>query len=240
MTVVETPPIACALAPGAFKDRLAWIRALAKDALRSHERRDLTLDLVYAPEARDRVREMVRNERACCPFLTFDLHEQPHEVRLTITAPEAARETADMLFEQFVAGSYEHSACGCGGASETALTAGAETLVGTRAAGIAAVTLATGAVACGACCVLPLALPAVVLAGTGTALAWLAAAHAWITPVAILVVASAWGWIGWLTVRTRRKPAPSTVYLMAAATMLAGIALSWPLIEPGFARMLRS
>jgi hypothetical protein len=68
MTVVETPPIACTLAPGAFKDRLAWIRALTKDALRSHARRDLTLDLVYAPEARDRVREMVRNERACCPF----------------------------------------------------------------------------------------------------------------------------------------------------------------------------
>jgi hypothetical protein len=203
--------------------------------LRSHERRDLTLDLVYAPEAR--VREMVRNERVCCPFLTFDLHEQPHEIRLTITAPEAARETADMLFEQFVAGSDERSACGCGGASETALAAGTEAPVGTRAAGIAAVTLATGAVACGVCCVLPLALPAVVLAGTGTTLAWLAAAHAWITPVAILIVASAWGWIGWQAVRTPRKLAPSTLYLMAAATTLAGIALSWPLIEPGFARM---
>lgn len=121
------------LAPGAFKDRLAWIRALTKDALRSHERRDLALHLLYAPEARDRVCEMVRNERACCPFLTFDLHEQPHEIRLTITAPEAARETADMLFDQFVAGSYERSVCGCGGTSETALTADEETAVGMRA-----------------------------------------------------------------------------------------------------------
>ncbi len=33
MTIVDASPIACTLAPGAFKDRLAWIAALNKDAL---------------------------------------------------------------------------------------------------------------------------------------------------------------------------------------------------------------
>lgn len=57
MTITEAPPIACTLASGAFKDRLAWIGALTRNTLRSHERRDLVLDLRYAPEARDRVRD---------------------------------------------------------------------------------------------------------------------------------------------------------------------------------------
>jgi hypothetical protein len=95
MTTSESRPIACSLASGEFKDRLAWIGALTRDALRSHELRDLVLDLRYAPEARDRVRKMVRNEQACCSFLTFDLREKPDEIRLIITAPEAAREAAD-------------------------------------------------------------------------------------------------------------------------------------------------
>ena len=87
----ETPPIACTLAPGEFIDRLKWIADLTKDALRSRKRRDLELTLRYAPEAVERVRELVRRERACCGFLTFELHESQTEIRLTIRAPEEAR-----------------------------------------------------------------------------------------------------------------------------------------------------
>lgn len=61
------------------------------------------LDLKYAPAAAERVREMVLKEKACCAFLTFDLHEDYREIRLTITAPEAAREAANALFQQVVA-----------------------------------------------------------------------------------------------------------------------------------------
>jgi hypothetical protein len=74
-----------------------------RDALRSYDRDNLVLNLRYAPEAASRVREMVRNEQACCAFLTFEMHEHPDEVRLTIRAPEDARESADALFESFVA-----------------------------------------------------------------------------------------------------------------------------------------
>ena len=106
MTTAEASPIACKLAPGAYKDRNGVDRRIGKgrDMLRSHKRRDLVLELRYASEARDRVREMVRDEQACCAFLTFDLREEPNEIRLAITAPETARAAADTLFEQFVAG----------------------------------------------------------------------------------------------------------------------------------------
>ena len=42
-----------------------------------------------------------------------------------------------------------------------------------RAASAIAITAASGAVACGACCVLPFALPAAMLAGFGGLLAFL-------------------------------------------------------------------
>ena len=233
----DASPIACTLAPGAFKDRIAWISALGRDALRSHERRDLVLELHYAPEARERVREMVRNEQACCSFLTFDLREDPDQIRLVITAPETAREAADMLFAQFVAAEAPQSACACAGRAPATMR-NPEKQIGAKAAGLTAVTLATGAVACGACCVLPLALPAVVLAGTGGILAWFADAHAWVTGLAMLAVIGAWGWIAWQTIQTRCQPAPSTLYLMAAATTLTALAILWPFIEPLLVRAL--
>lgn len=237
MTITEAP-IACALAPGAFKDRIAWIAALTRDALRSHERRDLVLDLRYAPEAAERVREMVRNEQACCSFLAFGLREQPHEIQLVITAPEAAREAADMLFEHFVAAA-PHGACGCATEPQLSSTSPpAPRLFGAATVGLTAMTLATGAVACGACCVLPLALPAVALAGAGSILAWVAGAHAWVTALAVVAVLGAWGWIAWQTVQTRCRPALPTLYVMGAATGLLIVAVLWPAIEPELLRAL--
>jgi hypothetical protein len=148
MTTPNTPPIACTLAPGEYQARLAWIAELARDALLSFERRDHVLELRYALEAADRVREMVRKERECCGFLAFELEETPREIRLTIRAPEEARGALGMLFGEFLA-------------------------------------------SCGVCCVLPLALPAVALAGAGGILAWFAGAFAWVTAVAVAAVARA-------------------------------------------------
>jgi ABC-type nickel/cobalt efflux system permease component RcnA len=201
----EAPPIACTLAPRALNDRLAWIGALARDALRGHERRDLALHLRYSPEAAGRVREMIRNEQACCSFLAFDLHEAPDEIRLTITAPETARAAADMLFEQFIASASCQSECACAPATAEVASRSVDKQPGAKTAGLIAATLATGAVACAACCVLPFALPAAVLAGG--MLAWLAKAHLWIAGLAILVVIGAW--IAWRKRRTRCKPAPA-------------------------------
>jgi hypothetical protein len=65
-------------------------------------RADLTLGLRYGPQSAQRVRDMVQQVRECCAFLTFQIHEQPDEVLLTITAPEEARATVDALFEPFL------------------------------------------------------------------------------------------------------------------------------------------
>jgi hypothetical protein len=238
MTIVEAQPVACTLAPGAFKDRLAAIGALNKDALRKYERRDLVLELSYAPEARERVQEMVRNEQACCAFLAFELHEAGYEIRLTVTAPERAREAAGTLFEQFVANAPAPSSCACATSASVVKTP-AKQPPGSTAAGVTAVTLSTGAVACGVCCVLPFALPATVLASTGSLLAWFVNMHLWVTILAILSVVGAWGWIGWQTRRTNRKPAISTLVMMGAATVLLTVAVLWPLLEKPLIRMLR-
>ena len=239
MTIVEAPLIACALAPGEFKDRLASMAALNKDALRTYARRDLVLELRYAPEARERVLEMVRNEQACCAFLAFELDEVGNEIRLTITAPERAREAADGLFEQLVANTPAPSSCACAASASTVKTPLKEP-PGSKAAGVTAVTLATGAVACGVCCVLPFALPATILATTGSLLAWFVKLHLWVTILAILSVAGAWGWIGWETRRTNSKPAYSTLVMMGAATVLLTVAVLWPLLEKPLIWMLRA
>ncbi|MFZ2157193.1 MAG: hypothetical protein WAV72_13885 [Bradyrhizobium sp.] len=210
-----------------------------QDALRSYERRDLVLELSYWLEARERVHEMVRNEQTCCAFLVFDRHEVGDEIRLTITAPETAREAADSLFNQFLAKASAESSCACA-STASAVTIPSKAPPGTKAAGVTAVTLSTGAVACGVCCVLPFALPATLLASTGTLLAWFVKMHVWVTVLAILSVVGAWGWIAWQSRRTRRRPATSTLFMMAAATVLLTVAVLWPLIERPLIQALRA
>ena len=210
-----------------------------KDALRNYQRRDLVLELSYALEARERVHEMVRNERSCCAFLAFELREAGNEIRLTVTAPETAREAADTLFEQFVANAPAPSSCVCAISASVVKTPAKES-PGAKAAGVTAMTLSTGAVACGVCCVLPFALPATILASTGSLLALLVKMHVWVTILAILSVVGAWGWIAWQTRRTRRKPAISTLFTMGASTMLLTVAVLWPLLEKPIIRMLRA
>ena len=98
----DESPVACTLQGGSYQDRLAWIADLARDGLRGVTRKALRLELSYATGVAGRVREMVDKEQQCCGFLDFELIETGAEVRLTITAPERAREVADALFEQFV------------------------------------------------------------------------------------------------------------------------------------------
>jgi len=130
------------------------------------------------------------------------------------------------------------SSCGCAN-SASAVKTPARKPPGSKAAGVAAVTLSTGAVACGVCCVLPFALPATVLAGTGSMLAWFVNMHVWVTILAMLAVLAAWGWIAWRTRRTSRRPAISTLFMMGAATVLLTVAMLWPLLEKPLFRMLR-
>jgi hypothetical protein len=93
--------IACALGASDFKERVAGIHALARRSLRRADRAPLSLTLTYRPEALEEVRDLMHKEQTCCAFLAFDLKSSPRDVILTITAPEAAADAADLLFDHF-------------------------------------------------------------------------------------------------------------------------------------------
>lgn len=101
-----------------------------------------------------------------------------------------------------------------------------------RAARGAALTAAVGAGACGLCCVLPFALPAVALASAGGILAWLGGAQFWVTVLAGVIVATAWVWIAWRSARTKAKPASGTLFIMTIATGVLLLGVLWPHLEP--------
>ncbi|MEQ9523519.1 MAG: hypothetical protein RIM96_13430 [Thalassobaculum sp.] len=107
--------IACTLSSGDFRQRLAWIAALNRDALHTRHRDGRRLELTYAPDAVDRVSEMVHREQQCCAFLSFTLHREAGAIRLVIEAPEAAAGSLDAVFEPFEA--PVAAAGGCGSAA---------------------------------------------------------------------------------------------------------------------------
>lgn len=111
----EAAPIACMLDSGSFEQRRVWIAALNTRALKTARRDDLRLELEYAPEGIADVRQMIAQEQECCTFLTFDLTERPDAVKLAITAPEAARDAAELVFGPFQEKTPQSAACGCTG-----------------------------------------------------------------------------------------------------------------------------
>jgi hypothetical protein len=101
-----------------------------------------------------------------------------------------------------------------------------------KAARAAAVATASGVLVCGVCCVLPVAIPAITLAGAGSVLAWLGGAQGWANMIAAFVVAAAWGWVGLHSILAKAKPARTTLYMMVIATVILILGLLWPRIEP--------
>lgn len=125
--------------------------------------------------------------------------------------------------------------------NELALGSDATAGGGDKAASAAALVTSSGALlACSACCVLPLALPAVALAVGATTLAWMEAAHGWLTLVALLMLVTAWGLVWRQTTRTGRGTAKATVYILTSATVLTGIALAWSWIEPSLMALFKA
>ncbi|WP_426258846.1 hypothetical protein [Sphingomonas sp. DC1600-2] len=99
-----------------------------------------------------------------------------------------------------------------------------------RAAGTVAATTSVAAVACAACCVLPFALPAAMLGTMGGFLATLAMAHQYLAPLAILAVVAGWLWIAYQSLKSGRRPGRRTLFVMVFATVMAGVAYSWPML----------
>lgn len=232
-------PIACTLSGSDYKDRLAWIAELNASSLKTKQRNDLRLDLEYAPAARDRVIEMVQRERECCAFLSFTVSEAAGSTLLVIEAPEDAREAADLVFASFMDSSASGPAgCGCG--PTTSCQAPPPTAPGgNKVASATAAVAATAALACGACCVIPFALPAVALALGGSVIAWFSSLSAVLVPIAVTVVLAAWAWVGVQGARARRWPTWSTSSTMIGATIVLAAAVTWPRYEGAVIALLR-
>lgn len=109
-----------------------------------------------------------------------------------------------------------------------------------RAVGAVAATASVTALACGVCCVLPLAIPAAMLGSLGGILAWFSRAYGWMTPVACAAVITGWVWVAYQSQRSGRRPARSTLLIMAFATLAMVLAYSWPMIEGPIGSLLKS
>jgi hypothetical protein len=107
-----------------------------------------------------------------------------------------------------------------------------------RAAGAVVATASVAALACGVCCVLPLALPAVMLGSFGGIISRFSDAYSWMTPVAIVAVIVGWLWVAYQSKRSGKLPAGSTLFIMAFATLMMVLAYMWPAYEGTIASLL--
>ncbi len=101
-----------------------------------------------------------------------------------------------------------------------------------RAAPRTALATSGGALACAACCVLPVAFPAIALAGGGAVLVWIDAATKVMFLAAVLAVVGAWAWIAYRARATRKRTAGATLVMMNIATAVLLAGLAFPLYEP--------
>jgi hypothetical protein len=97
----ESAAIACTLSATDYNERLARIQQLNTAALRDYRRDGSRIELTYNRSARRRVRAFVRQERQCCPFLDFTIHDEKDALIMVIEAPEDAGATADALFAPY-------------------------------------------------------------------------------------------------------------------------------------------
>lgn len=97
-----------------------------------------------------------------------------------------------------------------------------------------------GALACAACCVLPVAFPAIALAFGGALLVWIDVATKAMFVAALLSVVGAWGWIAYRSRTSGKRTPRATLVMMSAATAVLIAGLAFPLYEPLILRAIRS
>lgn len=92
-------PIVCTLNPALKRDRLAWVDALAADALRSREPIEGGLRHRFraGDDVERRVRELAALESECCAFLSFEVSREADAVLLDVTGSAEAQPVIDQL-----------------------------------------------------------------------------------------------------------------------------------------------
>lgn len=225
-------PIACTLTTGDYAERMEWIAALNRTALRASRLDGTVLTLEYRATALPTVREMIRREQECCAFLEFNVRAEKDTVELTVRAPEESGASAPHLLAPFLSGTpgapVVGASCGdegCQCRSGGAKVPGRSTVTGATKSGAAI------AIACGVCCLLPFALPAVAATSAGAFVAAFGATYWWAVRIAVGLGALGWGWVAWQSIRTGKRAHAGTVRGMVIATLVLAFALSWPFVE---------
>lgn len=97
---MDTPPIACTLAPAQQRTRSAELASLAERALRSRERTDRGERLTFhRSDAVERELDAaIAAEASCCSFLTMSLERREDRLVLDIAGPREARPVIAELF----------------------------------------------------------------------------------------------------------------------------------------------
>jgi hypothetical protein len=95
-------PVACTLSATDFKGRAVWLRELTERSLVSHRVDGERLFLSYQLDAREDVEKMVRQERECCGFLTYELTRGAESLDVIVTAPAGTSADAHALFAHLI------------------------------------------------------------------------------------------------------------------------------------------
>ncbi|MCV7399323.1 hypothetical protein H7K24_04040 [Mycobacterium fragae] len=95
--------MACTLVGAEYNDRLGWIKRLNEEALCDYRRDGSRIELSYHWSAAAQVREFVRREQQCCPFLDFTICEQNKAIIVIVTAPEGVGANDQELFGPYTA-----------------------------------------------------------------------------------------------------------------------------------------
>ena len=94
--MADDTPIACSLDAEGMAQRgteFAALRAL------SAERTPTGITALFAADLDAAVRDFVRRESECCPFLRFAVHTDEQGVRLDIDGPDDARPILDAFLD---------------------------------------------------------------------------------------------------------------------------------------------
>jgi hypothetical protein len=95
--------IACSLDTADYQQRLQRFANLNREFLLESHPVESGLELIYSLEAAAEVRDLVRLEQECCPFLRLRLEQGESSLKLSIALPESARPSVDALLAPFVA-----------------------------------------------------------------------------------------------------------------------------------------
>jgi hypothetical protein len=97
----DQTPLACSLPPADQAKRGRELDDLARRALVRSDRagRELVLGYRAAPTVEEALRELIRREAECCPFLDLELVAARDELELRVSAPPGAEGVLDLIQE---------------------------------------------------------------------------------------------------------------------------------------------